>query len=82
MRLTERFNNEDIMILAFLEVNIVKVHLSDNGSSILSTKVFRVTCTNSVMTPPTYKVEVRKQRPVATNMTTVPRLDNPRRLER
>ena len=53
----------------------------NNGSPILSMRVFRMSWTNAAMPVPKYRVEREKQRPMATNMTTVARLENPRRLE-
>ena len=66
------------MMSALLAGNL---DLSTNGSLILSMRVFRITWTIAVMDVPAYKVEREKQRPMATNMTTVARLENPRRLE-
>ena len=66
------------MMLTFFAANI---DLSNNELLILSMRVFRITWTIAAMDVPAYKVEREKQRPVATNMTTVARLENPRRLE-
>ena len=77
-RLTGRIADHCRTIWALFAGNL---DLSDNGSLILSMRVFRIPWMTPAVYAPTYKVEREKQRVTATNMTTVARLENPRRLE-